>query len=223
MNDPVVCAALGDLYYATNGAGWNNNGGWNSAAAGVPTDYCTFFVNGGNKICNTDGDVAQLWLFNNHLIGTLPSSLGNISTLGCLAIDTNNHVGGTIPSSLGNLTSLWNLNLEGNDLIGTIPDSLISLTQSLWLNLGENQLTGMLPSWVGIMKLVYLGLGNNNLSGSMPSTLSSLTSLSYLYLSNSGLCGSVPIALPTFNDGGVLPPCPSPEKMTLTDRGSSRS
>ena len=42
-NDPVVCSALGDLYSATNGSGWMNKGGWNSAAAGTPTDYCGFY------------------------------------------------------------------------------------------------------------------------------------------------------------------------------------
>jgi hypothetical protein len=42
-NDPVVCSALGDLYYATNGAGWGNKSGWLSAATGTPTDYCSFW------------------------------------------------------------------------------------------------------------------------------------------------------------------------------------
>jgi len=42
VNDPVVCSALGELYSATNGSGWANNGGWSRAAAGVPTDYCGF-------------------------------------------------------------------------------------------------------------------------------------------------------------------------------------
>jgi len=43
VNDPAVCNALGDLYYATNGSGWSNRGGWASAAAGNATDYCGFF------------------------------------------------------------------------------------------------------------------------------------------------------------------------------------
>lgn len=44
----LVCSALGDLYYATNGAGWINNTGWSSAAAGTPTDYCSFYSGGTN-------------------------------------------------------------------------------------------------------------------------------------------------------------------------------
>ena len=42
-NDPVTCAALGDLYNATNGPAWNVNNGWSHAAAGYPIDYCSFF------------------------------------------------------------------------------------------------------------------------------------------------------------------------------------
>ncbi len=41
-DDPVQCAALGDLYAATNGAAWGDAPGWSAAAAGVPTSYCQF-------------------------------------------------------------------------------------------------------------------------------------------------------------------------------------
>lgn len=34
-NDPLVCSALADLYYATNGAEWASNQGWADAAAGA--------------------------------------------------------------------------------------------------------------------------------------------------------------------------------------------
>ena len=49
-NDATQCAALRDLYFATNGpsssqpqSGWSNNRGWSSAAAGFETDYCQFY------------------------------------------------------------------------------------------------------------------------------------------------------------------------------------
>ena len=40
--DTTTCAALGDLYTATNGSSWTNKNGWISAAGGTATDYCTF-------------------------------------------------------------------------------------------------------------------------------------------------------------------------------------
>ena len=60
-NNPVVCAALGDLYTATNGQNWTNSpsgGGWNAAAAGMPTDYCTFAA--WSALCNGSGVVTSL-------------------------------------------------------------------------------------------------------------------------------------------------------------------
>ena len=39
----ATCEALGDLYYATNGAGWQYRQGWETAAAGIATDYCYFW------------------------------------------------------------------------------------------------------------------------------------------------------------------------------------
>ncbi len=40
--DATTCAALADLYDATDGLNWVNNGGWSDAAASIPTSYCTF-------------------------------------------------------------------------------------------------------------------------------------------------------------------------------------
>ena len=53
INDPVVCAALGELYYSTNGPGWYNRVGWSSAAAGTPTSYCNFHMTQGRIACNS--------------------------------------------------------------------------------------------------------------------------------------------------------------------------
>ena len=56
-NDPVQCDALGDLYFGTNGTGWTINAGWRSAAAGTPTDYCSF----AQTACDGVGNVLELY------------------------------------------------------------------------------------------------------------------------------------------------------------------
>ena len=62
-NDPATCAALGDFYAATNGAGWIPSN-WDNAAAGTATDYCTFQQvstdPGSGNICDPTG--ALTWL-----------------------------------------------------------------------------------------------------------------------------------------------------------------
>lgn len=65
-NDATTCAALGDLYTATNGAGWTIKTGWVTAAAGSSTnttvDYCIF---GGG--CNrTSGALTWLCVLVSH-------------------------------------------------------------------------------------------------------------------------------------------------------------
>jgi hypothetical protein len=52
----ATCSALGDLFDATNGAGWTIKIGWASASAGTSTDYCTF----SGVACNGGGLVTQL-------------------------------------------------------------------------------------------------------------------------------------------------------------------
>jgi hypothetical protein len=38
----ATCAALGGLYAATNGPSWSTKTGWSAAAAGTPTNFCSF-------------------------------------------------------------------------------------------------------------------------------------------------------------------------------------
>ena len=66
-NSDLVCSALGDLYYATNGTGWTNNRGWSLAAAGTPTDYCNFYVGSygkedGSRMCTQGSDAAPIYM-----------------------------------------------------------------------------------------------------------------------------------------------------------------
>jgi hypothetical protein len=85
-----------------------------------------------------------LLLYNNQLVGTIPSSLGALTALKALWLDGNN-LNGTIPSSLGTLTVLNELRLQQNQLSGTIPSSLGALTALTHVRLYANQLVGQTP------------------------------------------------------------------------------
>ena len=121
-NDVNVCFALGDFYTATNGAGWISNSGWASAAAGVATDYCSFY----GVTCD-GGVIVDVELYGNQLNGTISASLGSLTGLTQLLL-MQNQLSGTIPATLSSLTSLRLLALHINELSGVIPTSLGSMT-----------------------------------------------------------------------------------------------
>ena len=74
----------------------------------------------------------------------------------------NNHLVGTIPTSIGNLTSgsLY-IDLSNNLLTGAIPSSMATLpTYNTFLKLGHNQLSGAVPQFT-IDQGVYLDISYN--------------------------------------------------------------
>ena len=84
--------------------------------------------------------VIQISLGSLSLVGTIPSSIGSMTSLTSIDLSINS-LSGTIPSSIGLLTLLTSLNVMSNRLAGNIPSTfskLVSLT-SLYLN--KNYLT----------------------------------------------------------------------------------
>jgi len=78
----------------------------------VPSEF-------GNKLMR----LRTLTLTNNSLTGSIPASLGNLSSLGVLELSFN-QLEGTIPHNLGILKNLWFLGLAHNNLLGNLPISL---------------------------------------------------------------------------------------------------
>ncbi len=115
--------------------------------------------------------LVTLWLFDNQLTGSIPSSLENSEFLFWLDL-ANNDLTGTIPSSLGNLGNLENLNLFGNELEGPIPSSFANLSKLKVLDLSNNNLTGTIPTGLGsILTLDTIILNDNALRGPVPADL----------------------------------------------------
>ncbi len=84
--------------------------------------------------------IAELYLEENALTGTLPPQFGNLVGLRELFVGTNRLMG-TIPADLNKLTNLRALGLDENFFTGTIP-YLWDLKELLILYLDSNQLTG---------------------------------------------------------------------------------
>jgi len=133
-----------------------------------------------------------LFLFENFLTGSIPTTLGNLFNLEILYL-SDNQLTGDIPAILGNLSNLWVLLLDSNQLTGSIPAELGKLDNLLGLLLSGNQLTGSIPPALGNLdNLEGLLLSGNQLTGSIPAELSNLSKLQELYLSQNQLTGSIP-------------------------------
>jgi hypothetical protein len=156
---------LATLYYSMGGEGWIIQGSWLSEI-----NECLWFESdNGAPIC-ADGEIIEIALDSNNLIGTIPEEIALLTKLTSVAL-YNNKLSGSIPSSIGYLTNLvTTLDFDSNSLTGSIPESLGNLVnlQVLWLK--TNDLSGSIPTALGRMSgLVEMYLQENSrLTGTMP-------------------------------------------------------
>ncbi|MCY3902277.1 MAG: trypsin-like peptidase domain-containing protein [Caldilineaceae bacterium] len=175
--------ALVALYHATGGDNWKNNSNWLGDRPliswhGVHTDRY--------------GRVFELDLSDNNLRGTIPSELGNLSSLVVLNL-SENQLSGAVPPELGNLSNLELLYLNHNRLSGEIPSELARLKNLHWLIFLSNRLTGPIPLGLAeLSNLEWLILADNQLSGPIPPELGNLTNLVWLILGDNQLNGPIP-------------------------------
>ena len=129
--------------------------------------------------CDVSGSVTGLVLTNMGLQGTLPTSLGALSSLTIMVLFWN-ALSGVLPSELGKLTSLTaQLGLRANRLSGTLPSVWGQLSRLANIGLPGNLVSGSIPSeWGGLVSLGRLALDTNSLQGTLPPQLSSLAQVS---------------------------------------------
>ena len=110
----------------------------------------------------------EMTIYDNTLIGALPTQLTRLSAL--IRLDLHgNKLTGAIPIDIGNLSRLTNLDLSSNQFSNEIPSSIGSLTNLLKLNLQKNLLEGPIPSELGKLSSTFvIRINENNISGSVP-------------------------------------------------------
>ena len=131
-------------------------------------------------------------LQNNSFYGEIPQEMGRLQRLRHLNL-TSNSFGGKLPTNLSYCTTLRVLNVIYNNLIGQIPYHLNSMSKLVYLQLGGNSLTGNIPAWIGnFSSLIALSLALNNFQGSIPSEIGRLPSLGFFQLYGNNLSGTIP-------------------------------
>lgn len=137
-------------------------------------------------------------LRGNHLVGSIPESIGSIHDLTVLNLN-HNDFNGTVPVTLGNLEWLEVLDLSGNDLNGTLPQVLSNLNRLKRFRVGGNHFDSLLE-WIGSLNaLEELDLSGIPVSGAFPQSLKPLTGLKKLSLSHCDIRGTIPHWINTFN------------------------
>ncbi|KAK3423639.1 hypothetical protein EUGRSUZ_F00511 [Eucalyptus grandis] len=115
---------------------------------------------------------------------------------------------GSIPSSLVNLTKLTTLDLSRNELTGHIPSFVVKLEQLMYVDLSLNNFTGVLdlgvfstlknlqgPLPIPPLPIVYFWATDNHFSGEIPTSICKVSSLESLGLARNNLSSSIPQCL----------------------------
>lgn len=159
--------ALMELYQEMNGDNWIHNDYW-----GTEWPIRKWYGNQYNE-----SFINHLYLHENNLQGSFPSSLEKMPFLASLWLH-DNQITGELPAYLANMYSLKWLSLSGNQLSGTIPEKIVELPFLHDFSLGSNNYSGPFPESI-ILKLmdrrlhegVYFNLNGNDFSGKVPDAI----------------------------------------------------
>ncbi|XP_065042861.1 receptor-like protein EIX2 [Musa acuminata AAA Group] len=169
-------------------------------------------------------ELELLDLSHNHINGSIPSFVCNLTQLRILDLSSNqisseipwcwqetnfiiyinladNNLSGEIPSSIEKLTQLRSLHLNNNSLHGHLPLSLKNCSGLVFLDLGDNKFSGSIPTWIAqnFQNLEVLRLCSNMFFGNIPTELGQLHHLHIIDLANNNLSGPIPRSLGNLN------------------------
>ncbi|KAH7511151.1 hypothetical protein FEM48_ZijujUnG0040000 [Ziziphus jujuba var. spinosa] len=131
-------------------------------------------------------------LYGNQFIGSIPTSIFNLSSLQIITL-FNNQLSGFIPSQWWQCKELRTLELSLNHFVGSIPRTIGNLTMLKELGLGSNNLTGVVPNEIGdLQNLEVLVLQVNHLNGPMPPKFFNISSMRIIGLTGNNLSGQFP-------------------------------
>ncbi|KAF8040546.1 hypothetical protein BT93_B2696 [Corymbia citriodora subsp. variegata] len=157
------------------------------------------------SIGNLSSRLHMIWIQANRLSGDIPSSIGNLRGLERLSLGYNEFTG-SIPNTIGNLIELKDFRAQMNKLTGNIPSTIGNLRELIELTLKGNNLQGSIPPGIGkCQNLIGMDLSQNDLSGIIPSQVFTISSLSIILdLSENQLSGSLSEEIGTLSTLAIL-------------------
>ncbi|RVW75564.1 Leucine-rich repeat receptor-like serine/threonine-protein kinase BAM2 [Vitis vinifera] len=136
--------------------------------------------------------VGQLNLSNNRLSGSLPTSIGNFSSLQILLLNGNRFTG-NIPSEIGQLISILKLDMRRNNFSGIIPPEIGHCLSLTYLDLSQNQISGPIPVQIAQIHILnYLNLSWNHMNQNLPKEIGFMKSLTSVDFSHNNFSGWIP-------------------------------
>ncbi|KAM0843118.1 hypothetical protein ACQ4PT_057923 [Festuca glaucescens] len=111
----------------------------------------------------------NLFLSDNQLTGSIPSSLSRLTSLSAMSLNAN-HLDGELPDAFDPLVGLVNLDISSNNFSGVLPPSVKNMSSLTTLRIQDNQLSGTLD-YLQDLPLKDLNVENNLFSGPVPPKL----------------------------------------------------
>ncbi|URE10285.1 Leucine-rich repeat receptor-like protein kinase [Musa troglodytarum] len=129
----------------------------------------------------------------NNLFGPIPPSLFHSEMKLLHVILDNNHLSGSIPTTLGLVGTLEAVRLDGNELSGNVPPNLNNLTRLVDLDMSNNSFDeSEVPAWFSTSpSLTTIILENLSISGQIPTSLFNYSLLQTARLRNNRFNGTL--------------------------------
>ena len=160
------------------------------------------FLDGISSSSTTKIVLEEINISNNMFVGTIPTSISQLTNLNMIMMGTN-QLSGSIPSNIGfTLSNLDTFIVETNYITGTFPwDSFIYSTSESSLSIlgcSDTYITGTLPTnTFGSLAstLTLLDFWKTKVTGALPVAIGELTNLQHLVLSENALTGTIPTTI----------------------------
>ena len=184
-------AILMEFYRAMNGPNWADKTGWGTDAPLNTWSHISYSEHIGVSDITFSGEP--------NLKGTIPASIGELTSLMSFSIVDAPGITGALPESFGNLVNLYLFRLSGTS-VTSVPDIFGGMKNLQIAIISNNdKLTGPLPKSIGDSPVLeFLSIDSNRFTGALPSSWARLGS--NLYVSANCLSGVLPEAFLEISD-----------------------